>query len=319
MSTPLQLTEGAVLGYQLPAQYQVDTITFGGPLDDLGCWWIPSKTTGWHGAAKPKTNRVAKPFAHGALRSPNYRAERVIAIQGTCLATDTGARLLGEDRLGALCGDPASLYQFVGTDQLGRQRVASVELADAPEVALNGERRFDFSIQFAAPDPRKHDIAWQDPISTIIAPSTGGLDFVGATGYGLSYTGATGYGVDWGTPGLPAQAEVGNYGTAPVNPLFTITGPVSQPTVVDVDSGWSIPYAADVAAGETVVINCDAFPQRGYNGYQCWSSVHGNVRPFLPFMTQWPQVDPQAVAHYQLVGLGTYQAQLMTSLRSAWW
>lgn len=307
------------LGYLLPATYQVDTILFGGALDDLGtgqggygAWWIPSKTTGWHGAAKPRTFRTPRPYAHGAFRSPNYRAERIITIQGSCQTSDVGARLLAEDKLNALCGDSGKLYDFVGSDQLGRQRLAAVELADAPQVAVMGEHRFDFSIQFAAPDPRKHDYQIQAPIAGPPTTSAAGLDF---TSPGLNFTAP---GLDFGTPPQPQPVSVGNYGTAPAYPIIQITGPATTPVVQNTTSGYQFVYSGELDVGETLTINCDTFPREGYPPRRAISSVHGDVRNDLT-LTGWPSVDPGALETFTLLSSATPTSQLSVILRSAWW
>lgn len=303
-----------VLGYQLPATYELDGIVFGGATDANGCWWIPSVTDGWHGGAKTKTLRAAKLYAAGSFRAPSFRGERAIQITGSCLAVSTTARLAGEVALSAICSDPGKLYTLTATNQNGEQRTADVELDGAPQITVKGERRFDFQIILASPDPRKHDAVWQSPQATLGADTAAGLD---ASGTGLD---ASGGGLSAGTPTPPASATVGNWGTAPASPLFGIYGQCSSPTILHVETGASITYNGEVAAGETLLFNCDAFPAMGTPALACLSTVRGNVRPLVTLGTDWPQVDAQASATFKLIAPASNPGtKLVVNLRSAWY
>lgn len=282
-----------------------------GDYDSDGCWWIVTKTTGWHSVPGMKTSSQPRPFGDGDYWSATWRKSRLITLSGTCLAPNIGARQAALDRFAAACGDGGRLHELRVTDQLGRVRTAEVRLEGDPDAPLRDDTKFDFQIQLLAPDPRKHGI-WQDPIAAVQASGSAGLDFTSAGG--LDFTG----GANFGTPAGSGTALVANYGTATAAPLFRLKGPMSPPTIADLARGVNVSYGLDIAAGETVWINCDDQPARGYRRRSAWSSVRGNVRTWLGVPTGWPWVDPRSVASYQLRALGGSGSELMTSARSAW-
>lgn len=294
----------------------VDGLTVAGyrTTDALGREWGMDNESdkGWTNSPGPRTKRENRPNTHGAFRSVAYRDVRQFTWGGFVACPTPAVRERTELELASLCSDPGQLYEFRRRTETFDQTML-VELDDEPIVEMSTIYTLRWLFTFAAPDPRKHDAAWQDPICNPPQNTVSGLEF-GTNG--LDFSGA---GLDFGTaPGLSQQVQVANHGSAPAFPLFKLTGPLSLPTIVHVESGRNITYAAEVAAGEVVRVNCDDFDQRGFRGHSVQSSIRGNVRSLLTVGTEWPRVDPGTVATFALRSYGAASAELMCSLRSAW-
>ena len=298
-------------GDQLPAQYTVDGLTLGA-LDDDGNWWVPQTTKGWHGPPKMKSKRDTRPNGIGTFRAPAFRDERIISIQGCVMSPDVLGRLKAEARIQALCSDPGQLYEFRGVNQAGDDLLTWVELNDAPDVVVQNETWVDFSLSFAAPDPRKHHAQLQAPIAGPPVSTSAGLDF---STPGLNFASP---GLDFGSPAIPQPVSVGNYGTAPAAPVIQIYGPAISPTVNCLTSGYQFTYAATLVDGETVSINCDIFEREGYPPRRAISNLHGDVRSLLN-LNGWPSIDPGGLETFTLQATATPTTQLKVILRSAWW
>lgn len=293
--------------------WTVDTLEVGAlrRTDDLGReWGVKAGTdTGWITSASPRTRREARPNGHGAFRGVAWRDYRQFTLGGVVACPDGPTREQTEVELAGLCSDPGRLYEFRRRTATFDQ-VTRVELDDAPKIEMVSFYTLEWLFTFAAPDPRKHSFAWQDPILNPAGASFSGLEFADP---GL------GFDLDFGATTTAGTAQVANYGTAPAYPLFQLTGPLSQPTIVHLDSGRTISYASEIATGERVSINCDEFPQRGIPPHGRVSSTRGNVGALCTIGTEWPVVNPQTTASFALRGTGAPTAELKCSLRSAYW
>jgi hypothetical protein len=299
---------------QVPT-WRIDGMTFPGQhkVDDQGREWVILRDgeTGWQGSPGARTDRTDRPYSHGAFRGAAFRKERILTLKGRVWCPDEDSREETERELSALCSDPAQLYEYRRTTDRYDQ-VVHVELDD--EVLISnpvGVLRLDFSYQFAAPDPRIFDYSWQEPISTVAVSSVDGVDWFTDVDWST--------GLDFGfSTTASSLSKVANYGTAPAFPLFRLKGPLANPGIFHVESGVVIRYNSQIAEGEYVVINCDTNPQRGWDGHTCYSTLRGNVRSLLTRI-DWPVVDPQTVATFQLQATGSSNSELMTQLRSAYW
>lgn len=239
-----------------PVTWQIDSLVFN-DRDAFGCEWVVDTETGWTGAAPPRTNRTARINAHGSYRSAVWRGDRTIALTGYCAAPDALSRRAAEQRIAAICADPDTLYTLRCNEESG-PLVADVELDDEVQVKILHERWFTWSVQFAAPDPRKyaldeqrmstglaHDAGDGLDFAQIVAPdSEGGLFF----GYGLDDDG-----LQFGTSNATGFMNLSNVGTAPTTPVYTITGPLTNP-MLTTEFG-SVRYNATLDEGEFVVID----------------------------------------------------------------
>lgn len=277
--------------------------------DDEGRSWTVSTENGWIGSTKPRTQRVDRPFWHGSYRGAAYKDVRTITLAGSVWCPDRPTREHTEVELSALCSDPGRLYTLRRTTNTFDQ-VAAVELDDMPLITMATTYRLDWSFQFTAPDPRKHDFDWQEPISTLPIPGIGGFD--PDAGFDTS-------GFDFGASTTEVVGKVANYGTAPAYPVFILNGPLTYPTVVDLTSGFKVTYSDVLGPSDVLYINCDAFAQRGLPGHSVLLNKTMNVRSSVTLASNWPYVEPYGVHSFELLASpGGAGSQLMTCLRSAY-
>lgn len=299
---------------QVPT-WRIDGMTFPGKptVDDQGREWqiIRGGEVGWQGSPKPRTTRSARPAGDGSFRSRSYRGERVLTLKGYVACPTEDSREETERELAALCSDGGRLYEYRRTTARYDQ-VAYVELDD--EVLLDnpaGTFNLTYSFQFAAPDPRIHDFGWQRSASTLPVGGVGGIDpdsgVLNSSGY-----------IETGTDSEPSIARIANYGTATARPVFTISGAITQPVIVNLETGDQIGYAGSLGPDDVLTINCDEHPQMDLLPHSVLLNGTQNVRSLVRHPVDWPQVDPQAVSQFQLQATGSSTAELVTALRSAY-
>jgi len=66
-------------------------------------------------------------------------------------------------------------------------------------------------------------------------------------------------GADQSVTVTAASADVNNPGTAPVSPVVTITGAITNPVVTNTTTGQTLALTLALAAGEPVVVDCERF------------------------------------------------------------
>jgi hypothetical protein len=281
------------------------------PVDSDGVEWICTRLDGWAGRARPRTARTPKPFGFGAYRSQSYVDARTIVIEFVVSAPDSDLIRRVEEKIGAWCSDGGQLYEFEVRDPPLEPKIALVEIDDEVLIKPRTRTSLVVSAQFAAPDPRKFARTWTDRTTGLPTPALDGLEYSGDVNY-------SGIGVDYGVPPVPAIAQLANYGTAPVGPFLSLRGPIVQPRVIDLESGWQMAYTGTLTASDTLTINCDEFYQLGQPGHSALLNGATNVWSKVVRNGDWPVVDPQAVATYQISAPALSAAVLVASLRSAW-
>lgn len=220
------------------------------PVDADGVEWVATGLTGLGGPAA-RAAREDKPTGHGAFRSPNYRAPRVIGVEFTVTApTDTMVPAL-KRAIAGLCADPDVLYELEVDEPSWGTLSAQVELDGEILLAPRTTMSVTGSLQLVAPDPRLHG-PWASAVAALGTAGTGGID---ATS-GISAVS----GIDAGTSGGAGLVTVTNDGAASVLPVLRLTGPIPAPAVITVpELGITMTYYADIAAGQDVWINTDDF------------------------------------------------------------
>jgi hypothetical protein len=286
----------------------------GGPvdLDSQGVEWLLTKLEGWVGKPAPRVVRTDRPGHAGSFRSAAYTGSRIMTLEFIATAPDISTIRAAETQVATICSDPAQLYPMVVTENGGSRQVM-VELDDAIVSAPRLWNSTIFSVRVAAPDPRKHDVAWQSPIGNLGTPPTGGLDFT-APGAVLTSPGA-----DFGTPGQPSAMTVHNAGTATARPFVVVSGPLAAGwQLADINSGAVLTFTKALAATDTLTINTDEFPAQGFPGRSAYLNVQNNQRPALLVPNGWPRVLPGTTATYNLRSPTYTSASVTVSLRSAW-
>jgi hypothetical protein len=201
------------------------------------------------GKPAPRQDKTDRVRGHGVVDSTTYYDARVLQLQGRCAGATTEALPDLLDTLEALFAldgaDHVLRFTRQGRafDEFVRFRVASdfqYDLAGAVRVVK-------WSVSLLAADPRiyRADVTEGVYVPTA-AGDTGGVSF--PLSFPLEFSGSS---------GAAAGMELTNGGNFPTPPVWTITGPVVNPTIVS-----DLPGAPAIAtvgcalnAGDTLVID----------------------------------------------------------------
>lgn len=304
----------------LDVTWELDGMRFNA-VDRYGCEWVVEEESGWAGSAVPRTQRTPKVNHHGAFRAPAYRDVRTVSLSGYCAAPTANVRRLAERRVAGLCGDPETLYTLTCHEEPG-PLVTAVELDDKVQVTTLHERWFTWSIQLAAPDPRKYTVDWQDMNTGLAIDAGDGLNFAQRmppdTNQGLWF----GYpspdsGLTFGTSNSNGFMELTNIGSAPTFPIYTLVGPLTAPTLTTVTG--SMRYNAILPAGARVMID-PAVPSVLLDGT---SSQRRLLNPAAFASFAIPPMNSDGSPGTLRVGLthsgaGTATGYVQANFRSAW-
>lgn len=271
------------LGINERVQILLDGIRFNADesSDPDDCYW-PARLRGWN-SRRARTQRSAKPTLPGSFRTPNPQQEKIIVIEGACLAPSPEARSRAENRLAALCSNPSQLYRMEVTEEFATT-YRDVELEHADPERYN-ELVFMFALQVASPDPAKYGTTLLEASTTLPSSAGIGLDW---TAPGLNWTG----GLDWGTPTSTGVIALLNEGTSPTWPIFTIAAgaqPLVNPAITSQATGRTLYYNGTLQPGDTLVIVTNPF------GRSVLLDGSGDRRPLLT-RAEWFPVPKQSTA-----------------------
>lgn len=264
--------------------------------DDDGTEWWVSSVTGWGDSPPLRTNRQPRPYADGEFRGHVWRAGRVIELTGDAVCPSAVVAERARDRLLGVLGDGALGTLVVGERDLTRQ--CDVELDGAIQVRPISDRAFEWRLRLAAPDPRRYATAVTSAVCGLLAPS-GGLSF--PLSFPLVFGAAPNN-----------RLVLSNSGSAQSWPTWTITGPVTDPSVVNVDSGQRLRWSGSLAAGQTLLLDTAArrvlldgvADRRGQLADAAWFPVPGGGSATVAFT---------AASAYDAA------AYLRGDMREAWW
>jgi hypothetical protein len=218
-----------------------------GAVDDAGVEWRLTDVQGWFGRAGVgvRTARDDRPGRHGQLRGPAYRTERVISLGGVARAPDATTLDVAGDLFAAICDNDDVLHTLVGTDASGIAKQAAVE--------LNAESKFEhqtdtvaaWQLQFAAPDPLRY----------AVTPSTGNCGLATTSG-GLAFP--LTFPLDFGPGAGGGTLLLLNAGNTTTWPVWTITGPVTNPVILNTATGERLALSLTIDAGQQLTLDTDA-------------------------------------------------------------
>lgn len=282
-----------------------------GIADANGNQWMTMDEKGWHGSAAPRPGRTAKPASQGSYRSPLFRDSRIFSLTGWVSCPSRLARNNAEHQLAAIFPDPYTLYQVICNEEFGSLYV-TVELDTMIQVTPQpGGFDLLFTLQMAAPDPRKYSTNTASA-STGLPLSTGGLDW--ATGGGLNWS--SGGGLNWGTVTSSGQISMANTGTADTYPTYTISAganPLVTPAITIQGTGATLFYNGTLNAGDALIIVTNPFGRA--------VTLNGSTdrRPLLT-TAQWTSI-PAGTAQVAVFSANAYSstATLAASWQPAFW
>jgi Phage tail protein len=217
-----------------------------GVTDANGVQWRLTEVDGWQSSGGTRNTRVNRPGRSGQLRGPVYKGERIVTLTGIAIAPDSVTLSNAGDQFGALLADGATLATLIGTDDSGVPKQALVELNAEAKFAKETDTVADWSIQLAAPDPHRYAVTpstascgLQSGSGALVFPLTFPLDFGSGFGGGV----------------LTALSA----GLQKASPVWTITGPVTNPSILATNTGEYLTFSGlFVASGQTLTVDADA-------------------------------------------------------------
>lgn len=228
---------------------------YGNYVDDNGVAWLVSKDSGWYDPVDVRTRSDEKTVSDGDYAEDNRNAPRVISLTGHVEAPDIPRCNNAMDQFSSLLRTPGLKQLVVG--EHARDMMAYVRLASAQTERLT-PRTFDFQLTMTAPDPRKLSTA----LATITVPlssvSPGGAQWNGAAGTtGAQWNGPAGTtGMQWWASGTSNLGVIDNTSsTVDSDILFTLTGPLTTPSILNINTGQVLTYQGVLVSGDTVTID----------------------------------------------------------------
>lgn len=305
----------------------LDGVTLGGLFDGVphedayGVEWVLTGLNGWWGSPGTKARRTDRIVGPGAYRAASYKKTRVLEVAGVfTVPTQSGylARRAAR-QLAAMCSDPADLYLLTVQDEVSVTG-AFVELDGDLLTDLRDNLGYSmrFSVQLAAPDPRKFNLDWTSTTAPALVEAVGGID---AGQPGIVSTGA---GILAGVSPIPMLASAYGQGTADNPQVLQVIGPVGNVDITNNAGTSIISYRGRLGAGESLYINLDSLPAYGVPGAEEPIVGHGaligrtNARAAVAIRGGWPVLTPQSVANYLITGQLGVGSSLVVHSRGAW-
>lgn len=245
----------------LPVTWTLDGFSFNVGTDASG-WSAIVDVPEWDNPPVSKPRVAERAEDHGAFDGPNYRAGKTLTIKGTAQAAGPAARELLHDKLASLCLDPDTFYPLTCHNpyRVGTDLTTWVKLHEADFRRSGDGVSLNVDVLLFAADGWKYSTD-NNAVSTGLA--TAGLD-------GILWNGsptASG-GVEWnGSPsvtgGLIYESGQGssgvlrltNSGTRPAPIVFTITGSVTNPQLVAVQTQQRIRWVGTVSSPDVLTID----------------------------------------------------------------
>jgi hypothetical protein len=274
------------------------------PVYNIGTWganWLDDNGTEWYVEASdirdgraPKTHVQERPTGTGAWRSQSYLSSHSFTVSGYGKAANLTQREAARDTLLGLFVNGGR--QLLSYDSGTWVRTLLVELNGKPGFAVRRNKTgFNWQLPLLAAEGRWLDATVRTtPAASVASLSTDGLDWGSG---GLDWSSG---GLDWGISGAQSSVTVTNSGNVPVWPVYTITGPVTQPSLTDPVTGRQLLYSGTLLTGQTLTI--DTSPDTRS------VKLDGIDRFGFMLSAQWMAVPPKSSLSLQFGGLGTGQA-----------
>ncbi|MFD9890640.1 phage tail protein [Amycolatopsis sp. NPDC059027] len=230
---------GGVLALPL---YTVDGWT-GNTVDGDGVEWWVTKEDGWSSGPGVRLELADRPQRDGSFDAPSFRAARVITLEGTAVAPDPDARERAKDRLAALLADGSVLAELTVQERTVSRR-ALVRLSAGTKVVDTTPVSFDWSVQLTAPDPLRYGADVHELSCGLPRPGPG-ITF--PLKFPLVFGRSEG-----------GTLAIANAGSATAWPLWTITGPCTQPVIRNDSTGQWLAFSLSLFEGDALVVDVAA-------------------------------------------------------------
>lgn len=301
---------------QLPVLYTVNGFSLTG-LDDFGVQWWTQSVRGWRGTAPRRNDRTARLALDGAHRGYPYRDPRIVVLTGQCKAPSAIERANAERRLGELLDSTRELFPIVRTDEAGFVECVYAELDEVYDPIPYNKYRFQWSLQFAAPDPRKFDYSWITGESGTAIPGTGGIV---STGLGVV---STGLGIVAGTDAKTANVTMTATRSGRSQIVYELIGPGSNLNINQTNKNSVVTFRGELGDGQSVFINTDDQPAYDVPGAGQPIPARAallndfNARSAVVVSGDWPTLEPGDVSIFLMSGSASSAASLKVHARGA--
>lgn len=247
--------------------------------DDFGCMWVADSPDGWDAptVTLPMDRRQTGDGGYGS--EPTYEP-RVLTVEGS-VAAPSAAELSRAYRrlLGAILGSAPAFVRYTHLDDADGAMGLWTQPSGKPKWRALDDRYAEFSFILTAEDPIKTGtLATYGPVRLPSAAGEGGYPMP----LTMPVTAAAS-----AVPAALTVASVPNAGDATSQVVYTVTGPVPQPSIV-LGTGAFVRLNADLAAGDTWVVDTAAGTStvNGVNRYDAWGA--GSTFPLIPGSTYNP-------------------------------
>ena len=228
-------------------------IPFGG-VDANGVAWILLSVTGWDGP--PTVGQIVQRSAdHGGWPSAQYYGPRLITLDVLISAPDQASRDVAKQQLIQAC--PVCDLATFTYNEGDCSKLAYVRQNGSANIQFKSSTLADMeaTIPLVAPDPRKYATVPLTETATLPPPVLNPLTL--PLTLPAAFPGAA--------PPVASAITCTNAGTFETRPLITVTGPISNPSVVNAMTGQAITWTGlNMAASDQLVISTDA--RQGFLG-----------------------------------------------------
>lgn len=227
----------------------------GNYIADDGTKWFVAEDAGWFEPVEDRVFSSDKPSDDGIYSSDNLDAARVITLTGWCCAPDTATADSARNQFSALL-KRGHLFQLLVEEPVV-DKTAMVKRAGG-RAAMYSPREFNWQLILTAPDPRKFSAVLHSDTTKLAQDALGGVQWDGSAGTtGVQWGGPAGStGVVWQSgAGENGVFQLANAGTADAPIVFTVAGPVTDPSIIRTDTGDTIQWIGTVPTGSVLQID----------------------------------------------------------------
>jgi hypothetical protein len=222
--------------------YEVDG-WLGNAVDADGVEWWVTKEDGWSSGPDVRLELADRPQRDGTFDAPSFRSARVITLEGTAVAPDEDARERAKDRIAAVLANGSAPAELVVTERTVTRR-ALVRLSAGTKVSDTTPVSFDWSLQVTAPDPLRYGADVHELSCGLPRPGRGiAFPLAFPLVFGQSQGGSL---------------ALANAGTALSRPVWTITGPCTQPVIRNDSTGERLAFSLTLAEGDVLTVDTAA-------------------------------------------------------------
>jgi len=218
-----------------------------GETDSNGVAWLLENVTGWDGP--PTVGQVVQRSAdHGGWPSAQYYGPRLLTVTILATAPDQATRDLAKQQL--VQAIPVSdLATFVWNEPVPKQ--IYVRQNGSANITMSTPSLIDveFTIPLVAPDPRKYSTIPLTETATLPPPVINPLT--------LPLTLPIGF--PGSAPPVASAITCTNSGTFETRPIITVTGPITNPSIVNAATGQAITWTGlNMGTSDQLVVSTDA-------------------------------------------------------------